>query len=65
MPQKTVDQLKAKTARLKKKIVEKGATMEAAALRKTKKQIRRAQRSRRTKEARAKQLAGKTEAPAA
>jgi len=63
MPQKTVDQLKAKTARLKKKLAEKASTMEAVALRKTKKLIRRAQRGRRTLEARAKRLAGKTEAP--
>jgi hypothetical protein len=38
--------------------------MEASAVRKTKKLIRRAQRGRRTLEARAKRLAGKTETPA-
>lgn len=65
MPSKTVDSLKQKTARLKKKLAEKSSSMEATAVRSAKKRIRRAQRQRRSLEARAKRLAGKPEAPAA
>jgi len=65
MPSKTVESLKQKAARLKKKLAEKSGSMDAAAVRGTKKRIRRAQRQRRSLEARAKRLAGKPEAPAA
>ena len=65
MPAKTVDSLKQKAARLKKKLAEKGSSMDGAAVRGAKKKIRRAQRQRRSLEARAKRLAGKPEAPAA
>jgi len=65
MPAKNVEQLKQKTARLKKKLAEKATSMEAVAVRKAKKTIRRTQRHRRAVEARVKRLAGKPEAPAA
>jgi hypothetical protein len=65
MPHKSAEQLKQKTARLKKKLAEKAASMDVPAVRAAKKKIRRAQRSRRTIEQRAKRLAGKTEAPPA
>jgi hypothetical protein len=65
MPAKTVEKLKQKTARLKKKVAEKGAAMSGTDLRAAKKSIRRAQRQRRSLEARAKRLAGPAEAPAA
>jgi hypothetical protein len=65
MPHKSVEQLKQKTDRLKKKLVEKAPKMDAVAVRAAKKRIRRAQRTRRTLEARAKRLAGKPEAPPA
>ena len=65
MPSKTVESLKQKTARLKKKLGEKSGSMDAAAVRGAKKRIRRAQRQRRSLEARAKRLAGKPETPAA
>ena len=44
MPAKNVEQLKQKTARLKKKLAEKATSMEAVAVRKAKKTIRRTQR---------------------
>lgn len=65
MPNKTAEQLKQKTARLKKKLADKGASMDAVAVRAAKKRIRRAQRSRRALDARVKRLAGKPEAPPA
>ncbi|HEX4823556.1 MAG TPA: hypothetical protein VFV19_04560 [Candidatus Polarisedimenticolaceae bacterium] len=65
MPAKTVESLKQKTARLKKKLTEKASSMDAPKVRAAKKRIRRAQRQRRSMEARAKRLAGKPEAPAA
>ena len=53
MPSKTVESLNEKTARLKKKLAEKAGSMDAAAVRGAKKRIRRAQRQRRSLEARA------------
>jgi hypothetical protein len=47
MPPKTREQLVEKTARLKKKVLEKGASMDGRRLRLVKKKIRRAQRRRR------------------
>lgn len=65
MPVKNTEQLKQKTARLKKKLADKGKSLDAVAVRAAKKRIRRAQRHRRAIESRAKRLAGKPEAPAA
>ena len=62
MPHKSAEQLKQKTARLKKKLADKAGSMDPVAIRAAKKRIRRAQRSRRALEARAKRLAGKPEA---
>ena len=59
MPVATVDSLKEKTARLKKKLADKGDALEGPAVRALKKKIRRAQRERRSLEARAARLAGK------
>lgn len=61
MPHKSAEQLKQRTARLKKKLADKAGSMDATAVRAAKKRIRRAQRQRRTIEQRAKRLAGKTE----
>ena len=61
MPQKSAEQLKAKTAALKKKLVEKTASMDPAKVREVKKKIRRVQRRRRSLDTRAKRLAGKAE----
>jgi hypothetical protein len=47
MPVKTMDQLVKRTAALKKKLAEKGGSMEAKAVRGLKKRIRRSQRRRR------------------
>jgi hypothetical protein len=47
MPAKSAEQMKQKAAALRKKLAEKGKTMEVAAVRKLKKSIRRAQRRRR------------------
>lgn len=63
MPQKSAEQLKQRTAALKKKLAEKGASMDAAKVRALKKKVRRAQRRRRALTARAAKLAGKPEAP--
>lgn len=62
MPHKSAEQLKQKTARLKKKLVDKAGSMDATAVRAAKKRIRRAQRQRRTIERRTKRLSGTTEA---
>ena len=61
MPSKSAEQLRQKTAALKKKLVEKAATMDAVKVRRAKKKIRRAQRRRRLIDARAKKLAAKDE----
>jgi hypothetical protein len=47
MASKNVEQLKTKTAALKKKLAAKGASLEGTGLRDLKKKIRRAQRKRR------------------
>jgi hypothetical protein len=59
MPIATVESLKERTARLKKKLAEKGESLEGPAARLLEKKIRRAQRARRRLEARAARLAGK------
>ena len=56
---KTPDQLKEKTAKLKKKLAEKGEKLDAAQTRALAKKIRRVQRRRRVLVARATKLAGK------
>ena len=61
MPLKSAEQLKQKTAALKKKLAEKGAKLDPAKRRKAKKAIRRVQRRRRVMDARAKRLAAKDE----
>lgn len=58
MPQKSAEQLKQKTAALRKKLAEKGPSLDQAGRRALAKRIRRAQRRRRALDARAKQLAG-------
>lgn len=65
MPVATVDSLKERTARFKKKLEEKGASMEGPKVRRLKKKIRRAQRARRRLESGAAKRAGKSESPAA
>ena len=62
MPHKTAEQLKQKTASLKKKLAEKAASMDQAKIRKAKKKIRRTQRRRRVIDVRLKKQAGKDEA---
>jgi len=47
MPTKSVEQLKARTANLKKKLAAKGGSMEGSDLRALKKKVRRVQRKRR------------------
>ena len=59
MPHKSAEQLKQKTAALKKKLTEKAASMDPVKVRKAKKTIRRVQRRRRLIDVRAKKLAGK------
>lgn len=54
----TIDALKTKTAKLKKALAEKGESLDGAKTRAVKKQIRRAQRRRRTFERAAKKAAG-------
>ena len=61
MPHKSAEQLKQKTAALKKKLAEKGAAMDPVKVRKAKKSIRRVQRRRRLIDVRAKKLAPKAE----
>ena len=61
MPRKSAEQLKQKTASLKKKLAEKSGSMDAVKIRRAKKKIRRVQRRRRLIDARAKKLAAKTE----
>ena len=61
MPHKSAEQLKQKTAALKKKLTEKAASMDPAKVRKAKKTIRRVQRRRRVIDVRAKKQAGKDE----
>ena len=61
MPHKSSEQLKQKTAALKKKLVEKAASMDPVKVRKAKKTIRRVQRRRRLIDVRVKKLAGKDE----
>jgi hypothetical protein len=61
MPHKSAEQLKQKTAALKKKLVEKAASMDPVKVRKAKKTIRRVQRRRRLIDVRAKRLAAKDE----
>jgi hypothetical protein len=61
MPQKSAEQLKQKTATLKKKLAEKAASMDPVKVRMAKKKIRRVQRRRRLLDVRAKRLAGKGE----
>lgn len=58
MPPKNQEQLVEKTARLKKKLAAKGASMDGAGLRRIKKKIRRVQRRRRVMASTAKRLAG-------
>jgi len=58
MPAKTPDQLKEKAAKLRKKLEQKSATMDAAGVRALKKRIRRAQRRRRSLTAAAAKRAG-------
>ena len=64
MPGTSQEQLRQKTAELKKKLADKGASMDASTVRGLKKRIRRHQRRRRALEARAKRLAGKADAKA-
>ncbi len=61
MPRKTAEQLKAKTAALKKKLAEQAASMDPVKVRKAKKKIRRVQRRRRAIDVRVKRLAVKDE----
>jgi hypothetical protein len=61
MPRKTAEQLRQKTAALKKKLAEKSASMDPVKVRKAKKKIRRVQRRRRVIDVRAKKLAAKDE----
>ena len=61
MPQKSAEQLKQKTAALKKKLAEKSASMDPVKIRKAKKKIRRVQRRRRLIDTRVKRLAGNDE----
>jgi len=65
MPHKSAEQLKQKTAALKKKLAEKASSMDPVKVRKAKKKIRRVQRRRRAIDVRAKRLAGKDETPKA
>jgi hypothetical protein len=58
MPHKSAEQLKQKTAALKKKLAEKAASMDPVKVRAAKKKIRRVQRRRRLMDGRAKRLAG-------
>jgi hypothetical protein len=62
MPGKSQEQLRQKTAALKKKLEEKGGSMDPGKVRELKKTIRRHQRRRRALDARAKRLAGPAEA---
>jgi hypothetical protein len=62
MPTVTAEKLKARTARLKKKLAEKKDGADVAAVRAVKKRIRRAQRRRRLLDAAAAKAAKKTEA---
>ena len=61
MPQKSSEQLKQKTAALKKKLADKAASMDPVKVRQAKKKIRRVQRRRRSLDQRAKRLAVKVE----
>jgi hypothetical protein len=61
MPRKTAEQLRQRTAALKKKLAEKSASMDPVKVRKAKKKIRRVQRRRRVIDVRAKKLAPKDE----
>ena len=61
MPHKSAEQLKQKTAVLKKKLAEKAASMDPVKVREAKKKIRRVQRRRRVIDVRVKRLAGKGE----
>lgn len=61
MPHKSAEQLKQKTASLRKKLAEKAASMDSVKIRKAKKKIRRVQRRRRLIDVRAKHVAGKDE----
>jgi hypothetical protein len=61
MPRKTAEQLRQKTAALKKKLAEKAASMDPVKVRSAKKKIRRVQRRRRAIDVRAKRLAVKDE----
>ena len=65
MAQKSAEQIKQKTAALKKRLAEKGGALDPVKVRALKKRIRRSQRRRRGLEARAKRAAGKAAAPAA
>lgn len=61
MPHKSAEQLRQKTAVLKKKLAEKAASMDPVKVREAKKKIRRVQRRRRVIDVRVKRLAGKDE----
>lgn len=61
MPRKTAEQLRQKTAALKKKLAAKAASMDPVKVRAAKKKIRRVQRRRRLIDVRVKRLAGKEE----
>jgi hypothetical protein len=61
MPHKSAEQLRQKTAVLKKKLAEKAAAMDPVKVREAKKKIRRIQRRRRVIDVRVKRLAGKDE----
>lgn len=61
MPIATIDSLKQKTVRLKKKLADAGESLAGPAARALEKKIRRAQRSRRKLEAGKARAAGKTE----
>ena len=61
MPKKSAEQLKQKTAALKKKLADKAASMDPVKVREAKKKIRRVQRRRRVIDVRVKRLAGKDE----
>jgi hypothetical protein len=65
MPAKSAEQIKQRTAALRKKLAEKQAAMGPDKIRTAKKKIRRLQRRRRLLDATAKRLKGKDEAPKA
>ena len=59
MPRRTAEALRARTAKLKKKIADKGDALTGEALRREKKKVRRVQRARRKVDAETTRRAGK------